>query len=201
MGDYTKNGTGAKIGTCGRAYYATKGMLEKIGNDNEANWYLNPANKAFFAFPFPEFDGKQIGDISVFHTEERDEFMVRLKSAGRNSYHGNLVFHKHPAGGEGLNFFCDCPYHNNGNTSRNFNNEYLKFYLKYQTYYDGRLTIAGECIYCRELNIFDEDEIAEMCHELHLDANYHEEQKNDKKATKIRTIIARMLNVETTIKL
>lgn len=166
MGDYLKNGVGAKIGTCGRAYYATKEMLEKVSHDPEAGYYLNPANSCFFAFPFPQFDGKQIGDISVFHTEEKDEFVVELASEGRQSFHKPLVFHKHPKGGAGLNFFCDCPYHNSDKTSRNFDGQNLKFYLKYQTYFNGELCVAGECIYCRELNIFDAEEVVEMAQNL-----------------------------------
>lgn len=192
MGDYTKNN--AKIGTCGRAYYATKSMLEKLIDEPEADYYLKPENSCFFAFPFPQFDLKSIGDISVFHTEERNEFLVQLPNKkGRNSYHQQLVFHKHPAGGAGLNFFCDCPFHNSETASRNFKNDNLKFYLKYETYFRGELTIAGECIYCRELNIFDAEENIEICEELEQRALYFESQKNEAKATEIREIIKRIL--------
>jgi len=164
MGDFTNNGT--KIGTCGKAYYATKEMLEKQLGDDDAMAYLNPANKCFFAFPFPKFDNQRIGTISVFHTEEKDEFVLEMKKEEKQSFHKKLVFHSHPAGGEGINLFCDCPYHSSENVSRNFDNTTLKFYLKYQTYFDGRLTIAGECIYCRELNIFDADEVLEICQNI-----------------------------------
>lgn len=192
MGDFTTNG--AKIGTSGRAYYATKEMLEKIENDNEANYYLNPANSCFFAFPFPKFDGKRIGDISVFHTEEHDEFVVEMKKEGKHSFHKSLIFHKHPAGGAGINLFCDCPYHSSENISRNFDNTDLKFYLKYQTYYNGQLTIAGECIYCRELNIFDDVEVLEICQNIQKKASYYEDEKNTEKSLELITIANRILN-------
>jgi hypothetical protein len=192
MGDFTNNGT--KIGTCGKAYYATKEMLEKQLGDDDAKAYLNPANKCFFAFPFPRFDGKAIGNISVFHTEEHEEFVLEMAKAEKQSFHKPLVFHKNPAGGEGINLFCDCPYHSAERVSRNFDNTTLKFYLKYQTYFDGRLTIAGECIYCRELNIFDADEVLEMCQNIEKQASQYNKNGNVEKSIELLKIANRILN-------
>lgn len=156
MGDYTNNGI--KLGTCGRAYYATKSMIEALPKDTETSGYLNPINKASFAFPLPEFDGKEAGEISIFHKPENELIVLEIN---KNSFthHKKIVHHVHPAGGQGVNLFCDCPYHSTENTSR-FNDETIKFYLKYQTFTGegDEMAIVGECIYCKETNIFEKHE-------------------------------------------
>lgn len=68
MGDFTKNGT--KIGTCGKAYYATYWQIQNQQNlGGDLKYYLNlkRENGFSYAFPFPEFDGKKLGQISQFH--------------------------------------------------------------------------------------------------------------------------------------
>lgn len=77
MGDYLKNGE--KIGTCGDAYYATKQMLEKHKDDPESGYYLNPENGCSFAFPYPAYDGKDVGGISNFH-EDHMNYEKHLKN-------------------------------------------------------------------------------------------------------------------------
>ena len=165
MGDYTNNGI--KLGTCGRAYYATKSMIEALPKDTETNGYLNPKNKAMFAFPLPEFDGKEAGEISIFHKEKRDLTVIEIDK-NNNTFHGKIVHHVHPAGGQGINLFCDCPYHSTENTSR-FNDETIKFYLKYQSFTgEGEeMAIVGECIYCNETNIFEKHEAEEAAENLY----------------------------------
>lgn len=165
MGDYTNNGI--KLGTCGRAYYATKSMIEALPKDTEANYYLNPENKAFFAFTLPEFDGKKAGEISIFHKPENELIVLEIN---KNSvtHHKQIIHHVHPAGGQGVNLFCDCPYHSTENTSR-FNDETIKFYLKYQTFTGegDEMAIVGECIYCKETNIFEKHEAEEAAENLY----------------------------------
>lgn len=165
MGDYTNNGI--KLGTCGKAYYATKSMIEALPTDAETKYYLNPENKASFAFPLPEFDGKEAGEISIFHKPENELIVLEIN---KNSvtHHKKIVHHVHPAGGQGVNLFCDCPYHSTENTSR-FNDETIKFYLKYQTFTgEGEeMAIVGECIYCKETNIFEKHEAEEAAENLY----------------------------------
>ena len=179
MGDYTKNG--AKIGTCGVGYYATKKMLEDLkakNQEGEGRYYLEPKNGSSFAFPFPEFDGKKAGDISVFHKEEKDHFQIRVKREGSQTHHKDLVFHKHPVGGQGLNFFCKCPYHSEENVSKNFSEEYVKFHLKYQQYFQNELAIAGDCIYCGCNNVFEKHEAEEAASYLIIEADFIDAKEN-----------------------
>lgn len=165
MGDYTNNGI--KLGTCGKAYYSTKSMIEALPKDTETNYYLNPENKAFFAFPLPEFDGKEAGEISIFHKPENELIVLEINK-NNNTHHKPIVHHVHPAGGQGVNLFCDCPYHSTEKTSRFFD-ETIKFYLKYQTFTgEGEeMAIVGECIYCKETNIFEKHEAEEAAENLY----------------------------------
>lgn len=81
MGDYTRNNV--KIGTCGRAYYSTRRMLMEYHDqgDPEVRWYLDPVNKAEFAFPFPEWDHKRIGTISSIHTDQCIRYHIGLSDS------------------------------------------------------------------------------------------------------------------------
>jgi hypothetical protein len=165
MGDYTNNGI--KLGTCGKAYYATKSMIEALPTDAETKYYLNPKNKCMFAFPLPEFDNKKAGDISIFHKEQRDLTVIQINKKHK-TFHGNITHHIHPVGGQGVNLFCECPYHSTEKTSR-FNDETIKFYLKYETFTgEGEeMAIVGECIYCGETNIFEKHEAEEAAENLY----------------------------------
>jgi len=155
MGDYLRNGV--KIGTCGSAYYATKSMLEAVKSDPEAAYYLDPKNKCNFAFPFPEYDGKKVGEISNFHAG-RAEFFFEF--AG-DAYHQDICTHLHPRGGAGINLFHPCPY-NGGRSSANFKNV-PTWRLSRQVNIDGRLHIMAECIYCEAPNYFSKEEAATVC--------------------------------------
>lgn len=174
MGDYLKNGQ--KIGTCGSAYYATKSMLEAVKTDPEAAYYLDPKNKCSFAFPFPQYYGKKVGEISNFHEGDRAEQVVMLKRAGVESFHKQIVHHIHPRGGQGLNLFCDCPYHNPEKVSKNFDDEFLRFYLREQLYFNNELHVSGECIYCGEKNIFSAEEAQEIAVNLEGEALWNERE-------------------------
>lgn len=174
MGDYTKNGV--KIGTCGHAYYATKQMLEDIKTDPEAKQYLDPKNKCSFAFPFPEYDGKKVGEISNFHEGERAEQIIIIKREGNNTFHKHIIHHIHPKGGQGVNLFCNCPYESTEKTSR-FEDKYFRFNLKDQKYYSsGELTITGDCIYCGESNVFTKEEAEEAANNLIIEADSLEKE-------------------------
>jgi len=176
MGDYTKNGT--KIGTCGNAYYSTLPMLEKQANtgDSDINYYLKPENKCTFAFPFPEYDGKQIGQISNFHEEDRVDFFIRIKKEGARTHHKDIIHHIHPKGGQGINLFHDCPYSSNAKISSNFDSNYLDFRLVSQAYTNDGLAVVGKCIYCEETNVFEKHEAVEVCEELEKRAIYEERE-------------------------
>lgn len=206
MGDYTKNGQ--KIGTCGKAYYATLQMLqnEKSIGDSEINHYLKPENKCSFAFPFPEYDGKKIGEISNFHEGDRVDFQIRIKKDGSNTFHQKIVHHIHPKGVAGINLFCDCPYHSSENVSKNFVGDEIVFNLKEQIYFQGNLHISGECVYCGETNVFDESEAIEVCENLKKESEQNlllskrEEYKNtsnkdfhEKKAVYLMEVANRIL--------
>jgi len=196
MGDYTK--TGVKIGTCGRAYYATKGQLEryslKTPNDPEVNFYLDPKNKCHYAFPFPEYDYKGIGEITSFHPGERAEQIIMIKKNDQElTYHSKIVHHIHPKGGQGINLYCDCPYHSPANVSQNFKDDYIRFNLNNHVQNsDGSMSISGECIYCGESNIFTQAEAVEAAANLLKEAGW-----NDKEA--LRPEYAKMANKETHI--
>lgn len=155
MGDYLKNG--AKIGTCGQAYYATRKALEAVRHDEEAAIYLNPANACSFAFPFPEYDGKAVGEISNFHDGQRADYFFKLpKGCG---IHGTITHHIHPRGAEGINLFIPCPYSAGSNTSRNFNPEFETFRLTSEKYENGKLRVLVECVYCGEKQLLTDSEI------------------------------------------
>lgn len=172
MGDFISNGE--KIGTTGTAYYTTKEMLEKLSGSQlgaDGKYYLDSKNNCSFAFPFPEFDNKKVGSISIFHKEERDFFQIRLKREGAKTHHKEVVFHKHPAGSQGVNFYCNCPYHEEAKTSV-FTEQYIKFHLKYQQFFQGELAIAGECIFCGCTNLFEKHEAIEAAGYLVIEADF-----------------------------
>lgn len=155
MGDYLKNG--AKIGTCGQAYYATKKALEAVRHDEEAAAYLNPENGCSFAFPFPEYDGKAVGEISNFHDGERADYFFKLPKG--SGIHGTITHHIHPKGAEGINLFIPCPYSAGSNTSRNFNPEFETFRLTSEKYENGKIRVMVECVYCGEKQLLTDSEI------------------------------------------
>jgi len=166
MGDYVSR-TGEKIGTCGRAYYATIEMLQnelKLNpNDSEVKHYLKPENKCSFAFPFPRYDKKEIGQISNYHSDQRVYFPIYLK--GFETFHGKITHHIHPRNAAGVNLFMECPY-NNPNVSSNLDKSYEVFHLTEQVYYNGSLHIMGECAYCGERNVFSKDEASLIVKEI-----------------------------------
>lgn len=87
MGDYTKNGT--KIGTCGKAYYSTYKALKQhpdaLDASSDVAMYLKKENGCSFAFPFPEFKGKKVGEISQFHKKPEDKFWVTMDDGNKYS--------------------------------------------------------------------------------------------------------------------
>lgn len=163
MGDYTKKGV--KIGTTGQAYYATLGMLVHHNtfidsSDPEVRYYIEPKNKCTFAFPFPQWDGKAIGEISSFH--DNPECIIALPNDGK-SYHQDIVHHVHPKGGEGVNLFVECPYGTKDKSrySRNLDTSVVRFQIVGQKYCsDGSLGVLVKCIYCNETQVLDEKEAA-----------------------------------------
>jgi len=161
MGDFTKNGT--KIGTCGSGYYATLEMLEKhvlkYGNIDDAAWYIDPKQSCNFAFPFPEYDGKAIGDISNFHAEDRTNFYFAIEIGETDMvHHKDICTNVHPDGGNGVNLFHPCPCLDFSKTSVNFDRSKQTFRLECQVYYQKSLCISGRCIYCGCSNVFSFDE-------------------------------------------
>jgi len=161
MGDFTKNGT--KIGTCGSAYYATLEMLEKhvlrVGNIDDAHWYIDPKQGCNFAFPFPEYDGKLIGDISNFHDDQRTNFFFQIRvELSDVTHHKDICTSLNPEGGSAVNVFHPCPCSDTAKTSTNFERHIQTFRLECQVYYEGSLCISGRCIYCGCSNIFTFDE-------------------------------------------
>jgi hypothetical protein len=155
MGDYLKNG--AKIGTCGRAYYATKKQLEKFANEEEVQYYLDPKKGCSFAFPFPEYDNKEAGQISNFHEGERAEYFFSLPA--NTGLHTQITHHIHPRGGEGINLFIDCPYKNPDIASRNFSKDFERFRLIEQGYHNEVLSVVVECVYCQQRQILEDKEV------------------------------------------
>ena len=159
MGDYTKSGE--KIGTCGAGYYATKQMLEDLnekGGDVEA--YLNPKNNCSFAFPFPEYDGKEVGEISNYH----DDMRVNLHffyPANRLSHHKKVLYQLKPQGVPMKNLYCECPQKYNEETKEGN----IYFRLSEQVYFEGKLCITAECPYCENVNIFDKEEAEMICND------------------------------------
>lgn len=205
MGDYTKQGQ--KIGTCGAGYYATLEMLknhvDKFGKVDDAHYYINPENKCSFAFPFPEYDGKEIGEISNFHEGERVDFFFKFKG---ESHHKEIVTHVHPKGGQGINIFSPCVYSDRAKISRNLDTSKGEtFRLTEQCFYNGELCICAECIYCGAKNIFSKEEAQELAQNIMQDAErllkdsnnnyYHESDRKryKKESIYIKEIAKRIL--------
>lgn len=173
MGDYTKKGE--KIGTCGNAYYATLPMLQKLAKDSgeiEANHYIKPENKCGFAFPFPEYDNKNVGEISNIHEGQRVEFTFNVPLE-IETFHKKIVHHVHPKGGQGINLFIPCPCCEESKKSNNWNGEQI-FRLTRQVYRDGKLMVIADCVYCEESNIFSKDEAIEIVNCLFEKATKYE---------------------------
>ena len=205
MGDFTKKNE--KIGTCGHAYYATKEMLENEHNldpsDGEVNYYLNPKNKCHFAFPFPKYDGKKIGEMSNFHKGDREEFTFSFETD--ESAHGTITHHVHPKGAQGINLFVPCPYTDEKVASRNFNKETKIFRLVGQHYFKGELLLTAECVYCKTLNVFSNEESLKLAEQLRKESEkliksaknnyYHESERvrYENEATFLMEIVKRIL--------
>lgn len=179
MGDYTKSGI--KIGTCGQAYYATLNMLsfhhDNIDfSDEEVKHYINPKNKCSFAFPFPEWDNKKIGEISAFH--DNIHCVIYLPSEF-NTHHGNITHHIHPRGGEGVNLFIPCPYKDETGEhhSRNLDKSKFGFQILGQKFQqDGSLAVMVECIYCKESQSLELHEAQAAADSLLKIAAYHDKE-------------------------
>jgi hypothetical protein len=158
MGDYTKSG--AKIGSCGEAYYATKQMLEAVNdNDSVVAAYLDPKNKCAFAFPFPEYDGMQIGQMSNFHEGERVE-LTFFFPANIESHHTQVLYQLSPKGAPMKNLYCQCPQKYKEGASEH---DHIYFRLYGQIWHEGSLKITAECPYCKCSNIFDKEEAELIC--------------------------------------
>jgi hypothetical protein len=191
MGDYLNNGK--KIGTCGRAYYATFESLQEYKHEEEAGAYLNPKNKCSFAFPFPEYDGKKAGDISNFHEGERAEYFFNLPA--KSGIHGTITHHLHPKGGWGINVFIDCPYISE-RVSSNFNKEVETFRLSEVCFLDsGKLGVLVECIYCGQRQVLSEQEI-----QIAIDYFYDQAVKTKKESEREKYIHPDCINWEYTLK-
>lgn len=160
MGDYTKSGV--KIGTCGDAYYATLPMLKAEADKGDIqSWhYIQPENGCTFAFPFPEYDKRRIGDISNFHSDQWMPFYFRFKG---KSFHKRVVTHMQPEGCPGVNVFSVCPQdRENEKRSCSQMGDSDTFRLYGQCYHEGTLHVVGECPYCKALTIFDAEEAASI---------------------------------------
>jgi len=174
MGDYTK--AGAKIGTCGAAYYATKEMIQaehdKGDTSDDIRYYLDPKQPIRFAFPFPEYDGKKIGEISNFHEDQRADFF--FKWAGE-SFHKEVINHIHPKGGQGVNLASNCPQDITKERFNAINPDSHTYRLVYQINdrQTGKLAIAAECIYCNTLNVFEEHEAYQITEQLLEEADQY----------------------------
>lgn len=181
MGDYTKSGE--KIGTCGNAYYATLPMLKVLAQDpteQDSNYYTNPKNSCTFAFPFPAYDGKSIGQFSNFHDGERADFFFDLPST-IESHHTEISHHINPKGGQGVNLYTDCP-SAGGKVFNNFHNAEVRYRLTGQVYFEGALCITAKCVYCEQTNIFSKEEAQLICewiktrkHSSKADEDYYTE--------------------------
>lgn len=186
MGDFTKDGT--KIGTCGQAYYATKPMLEKLVGDKEVDYYLDPKNNCSFAFPFPDYENKRIGEISNFHEDQKVDFVISIKNQGV-THHGRIIHTVHPKGGQQINLYSECPYSNPDLVSSNFDKSNVRFYLAEQMYYRGELAVKARCIYCGEPNILDPEEALEVSENIMLQVANETNVERSIYLTKISTEI------------
>ena len=160
MGDYTNSG--AKIGTCGNAYYATYKMIMRNKHDGDCSHYANPKNTCTFAFPFPEWDDKEIGEISNFHQDQWIPFYFNFNG---ESHHKRMVFHSHPQGAPGVNIFAPCPQDRSApadSVSANMP-AHDTFRLSSTAFWDdGNMYIVGTCPYCGGLTLFNPDEAAQI---------------------------------------
>jgi hypothetical protein len=159
MGDYIKD---IKIGTCGNAYYATKPHLESYASHPEAAYYLKPENNCLFAFPFPEWDRKPIGNYSVFHGEQQTVCLyVPTNRITGHTHHKDIYHHMHPAGAPGINVAAPCP-----QSKPHHLIDKQVYHLYGQQYYGGKLHIVGKCAYCGHENIFTHKEAKAACEYL-----------------------------------
>lgn len=177
MGDYLKNGT--KIGTCGRGYYATLEMLKKHKGDPEADAYMDPKNGCSFAFPFPEYDLKSVGEISNFHKGDMVEYVVSLPADQFETYHERMSHHLHPKGLPGFNVFFPCPYEAGSEVSTNFNKNEVKFYLKEQIYFDGKLAVLVECVCCGRRNVLELKESIYIAEQIKAQSDRYKAQADN----------------------
>lgn len=156
MGDFTNNGT--KIGTCGKAYYATYWQIVKNfqthGNNGDVIYYYNlkRENGFSYAFPFPEFDGKKLGDISQFHIQQKNGKVLYpvylLDSECKDIQHNETRSEiRDIYTDEKKNFYVKCfqdPLNYRSNKAPDQN----KFYMEYTGFINGKPSILIYCAYC-----------------------------------------------------
>ena len=164
MGDYTKNNRkqDVKIGTCGKGYYTTFKMLEELKNPSaDALHYLNKNSSC--AFPFPQFDDKECGEISQFHEGQKINFSINIPKEV-TIFHDRIVHHIHPKGGAngGVNLFIPCPYEEGANTSNNFDKDKKSVLLNWEMRKAKKSHIVCSCPYCGEENWFNDEEMEKI---------------------------------------
>ena len=154
MGDYTTNNKKqeVKIGTCGAGYYSTFNQLKALRTPSEdAKDYLS--QNSFCAFPFPDYDKKQCGEISQFHSGERVEFPVYMPE-GIEVYHSTVqveVKGRHNAPKKIMN--VDCP-----DTGKHSSILFLDWQIKKE----GILYPMAVCPYCGQMSYFNNDEVKKI---------------------------------------
>lgn len=168
MGDYTINNRKeeVKIGTCGAGYYTTFKMLENLKVlSYDSNYYLDKTKGIYCAFPFPEYDTKECGEISQFHDDLKIHFTIDIPTVVE-LHHGSITHHIHPRGGAngGVNMFFPCPYTPGGDISTNFDRARTSINLNWEYRKDGCSYIMGSCPYCNSENYFSKEEAESIIH-------------------------------------
>ena len=164
MGDYAINNKGqdVKIGTCGAGYYTTFKMLENLKQKNSDVKHYLKGEGISCAFPFPEYDDKECGEISQFHSDQKIFFSIEIPK-DLKIYHSKVSHHLHPREGinGGVNVYFECPYENE-NISTNFDKNKISLLLEYEYRKEGKGHIQCTCPYCDEQNYFDIEEIKKI---------------------------------------
>lgn len=117
MGEYLYNNI--KVGTCEDLYYSTYKEMLNV-NDNAKHQFLNPAHGYRFRFPFPDEDGRRIGDSGKNHNFHRGYFVVMpdllFNLINEDGEGHREIFIRHENDKDSAFAFSvsvDCPYGNN----------------------------------------------------------------------------------------
>lgn len=181
MGEYlTIAGKSVKIGTCENMYYATFRQLKNC-KAKGINEYLNPENGYRYRFPFPDEDGRKLGDYENY---DRGVLFQVPRSTGVEICHDTIFlrtdnFSRGTNNPPAVGFRVPCVQSDKFPVEKfdwDKTSERVIFEVVQQKQVDGQLWTIVRCPYCGELSRIDAKE-AVAIHEYVMQNGTNEQKE------------------------